>query len=59
MPLHPFLIWHNYRAEHNNATAIEPDEESVMMRWTDNHYTQIVGSTEKLGEFADKTFGNV
>lgn len=26
----------NYLAEHNDVTVIEPDEESVKERWTDN-----------------------
>lgn len=46
----------NYLAEHNDVTAIEPDEESVKERWTDNQYKQIVGSTEELCQFADETF---
>lgn len=46
----------NYLAEHNDVTAIEPDENSVMMRWADNQYEQIIGSTEELQKFADETF---
>lgn len=46
----------NYLAKHNDVTAIEPDEESVKERWTDNHYTQITGSTDELCKFADETF---
>jgi SAM-dependent methyltransferase len=46
----------NYLAEHNEVTAIEPDEESVKMRWTDNNYTQIIGSTDALRKFEDETF---
>lgn len=46
----------NYLAEHNDVTAIEPDEESVKERWTDNQYKQIVGSTEELYQFEDETF---
>lgn len=46
----------NYLAEHNEVTAIEPDEASVMMRWTDNPYTQITGSTDEVCKFADETF---
>lgn len=41
----------NYLAEHNDVTAIEPDEGSVEERWTDNQYTQIVGSTDELRKF--------
>lgn len=46
----------NYLAKHNDVIAIEPDEESVVMRWADNQYTQITGSTDELRKFADKTF---
>lgn len=46
----------NYLAGNNIVTAIEPDEESVKNRWKDNDYTQIIGSTDKLREFADETF---
>ncbi|HIW80256.1 MAG TPA: class I SAM-dependent methyltransferase [Candidatus Acetatifactor stercoripullorum] len=46
----------NYLAEHNDVTAIEPDEDSVKGRWADNHYTQIIGSTDELHKFADETF---
>ena len=49
----------NYLAEHNDVTAVEPDEESVNERWTDNHYIQIVGSTEELHKFADETFAMI
>ncbi len=43
-------------AEHNDVTAIEPDEDSIKERWADHQYTQIVGSTEELREFDDETF---
>lgn len=46
----------NYLAEHNEVTAIEPDEESAAMRWEDNRYTQIIGSNDELHKFADETF---
>ena len=46
----------NYLAEHNDVTAIEPDEESVTLRWKDNPYMQIIGGADKLREFADETF---
>lgn len=46
----------NFLAEHNNVTAIEPDEESVNERWSDNHYMQIIGSTGELHKFEDETF---
>lgn len=46
----------NHLAEHNDVTAIEPDEESAAIRWTDNRYTQISRTTEKLRTFDDETF---
>lgn len=46
----------NYLAEHNDVTAVEPDEESVAERWSDNRYEQITGSTDELRKFADETF---
>ena len=46
----------NYLAEHNDVTAIEPDEDSIKIRWAGNQYTQIAGSTEKLREFDDENF---
>lgn len=46
----------NYLAEHNDVTAIEPNEDIVKERWADNSYTQIIGSTDELRKFADETF---
>ena len=46
----------NYLAEHNEVTAIEPDEDSIKERWADNQYTQIVGSTDELHKFDNETF---
>lgn len=46
----------SHLAEHNEVIAIEPSKESVDKRWTDNTYEQLIGSTEKLYEFADETF---
>lgn len=46
----------NYLAEHNEVIAIEPDEESVNDRWSDNQYKQIIGSTDELRRFDDGTF---
>ena len=46
----------NYLAKHNEVMAIEPDEESVKTRWTDNNYIQIIGSTKELKDFEDETF---
>lgn len=46
----------NYLAENNEVIAIEPSKESVNERCTVHEYQQIVGSTEKLRDFADETF---
>ena len=46
----------NYLAKYNEVIAVEPDNESVRMRWQDNSYTQIVGGTEELHKFKDETF---
>lgn len=46
----------DHLAEKNDVTAVEPDEDSVRSRWTGNAYTQIVGSTDRLRQFADDTF---
>lgn len=46
----------NYLAEYNDVIAIEPDEGSVEERWTDNQYTQIIGSTDELRKFDDEIF---
>ena len=46
----------NYLAEHNEVTAIEPDEDSIKERWADNLYIQITGSTDELRRFADESF---
>lgn len=46
----------NYLAEHNEVIAIEPDEESVRNRWSDNPYTQLVGSTNEIRKLADESF---
>ena len=46
----------NYLARYNDVTAIELDEESVSMRWSDNQYAQIIGSTDELRKFSDETF---
>ena len=35
-------------AEHNDVTAIEPDEDSIKERWADHQYTQIAGSTGEI-----------
>ncbi|MBQ3514376.1 MAG: methyltransferase domain-containing protein [Lachnospiraceae bacterium] len=46
----------NYLAKHNDVIAIEPDEESVEKRWTDNKYAQITGSIDELRIFDNETF---
>ena len=46
----------NYLAKYNEVMAIEPNEESVKERWTDNNYIQIIGSTKELKDFEDETF---
>lgn len=46
----------NHFAANNEVIAIEPSQESVNERWTDNEYQQIIGSTEKMQEFSDETF---
>lgn len=51
-----FGVTANYLAEYNDVTAIEPDEESIKERWADNHYEQIIGSTDELRKFADEAF---
>ena len=43
-------------AEHNDVTAVEPDEDMLQNAWTDHAYTQIVGDVSALAEFADDTF---
>lgn len=46
----------NYLAEKSDVTAVEPDEDSVNNRWSDNAYLQLVGSTDKLRTLGDETF---
>ena len=46
----------DYLAGNNEVIAIELSEESVNIRWTNNEYQQLIGSTEKLREFEDETF---
>ncbi len=43
-------------AEHNEVTAIEPDEDMLENAWTDHAYTQIVGDVSALSQFEDDTF---
>ncbi len=44
-----------YYAKDNDVIAIEPDEESVNMRWKDYPYTQLHGSLDKLKEIENET----
>lgn len=46
----------NYYAEENDVIAVEPSEESVLQRWDDYSYRQIVGSTDALREMEDESF---
>lgn len=46
----------DYLGKNNDVIAIEPNEESVAARWTNNQYTQMIGSVDRLFEFADETF---
>jgi len=46
----------NYYAKWHNVTAIEPNEEMIENRHTENNYTQIHGDIEALKSFADNTF---
>ena len=46
----------DYLAKLNEVIAIEPDEESVNIRWRENEYRQITGGLEVLKEIEDETF---
>lgn len=43
-------------AKSNKVTAVEPDEEVLKERFTENSYTQLCGSIDKLSEFEDNYF---
>lgn len=43
-------------AEKNTVTAIEPDIDGVINRFTENNYTQLVGSLDILKKFDCETF---
>ena len=45
----------DHLAEKNDVTAVEPDEDSVENRWMENPYTQLIGSTDILRQFAEET----
>ena len=46
----------NYYAAENDVVAVEPSEESVLQRWDDYSYRQIVGSTDALRAMEDESF---
>ncbi|MBQ6885936.1 MAG: methyltransferase domain-containing protein [Lachnospiraceae bacterium] len=46
----------NYYAKNNEVIAVEPSEDSVKERCTENDYQQIVGSTDELRKIADESF---
>lgn len=46
----------DHYAEGNDVVAVEPSAESVEKRWDEHSYTQIVGSTEVLGQMPDESF---
>lgn len=46
----------NYYAEENDVVAVEPSEESVLQRWDDHSYHQIIGSTDALRNMEDESF---
>ncbi len=46
----------DYLAKCNEVIAIEPNEESVSIRWQENEYRQIIGGVEALKEFEDEIF---
>ena len=49
-------ITSNYYAKKNSVIAIEPSEEAVNVRWQDNSYEQLTGSTDKLKELPSECF---
>lgn len=46
----------NYYAKDNQVTAIEPSEESVNARSTENAYEQIIGSLDELRKLENESF---
>ena len=46
----------NHYAAENNVVAVEPSEESVLQRWDEHSYRQIVGSTDVLRAMEDASF---
>lgn len=46
----------DYLAKNNEVVAIEPNEESVSLRWQENTYQQITGDVKILRIFEDESF---
>lgn len=46
----------NHFAADNTVLAIEPSEEMLCNRWSDNEYKQVVGGISRLSEFEDNSF---
>ncbi|BCN30936.1 class I SAM-dependent methyltransferase [Anaeromicropila herbilytica] len=46
----------NYFAQNNDVIAIEPSEDAVKDRFSDNNYQQIVGSIDELRKMEDESF---
>lgn len=46
----------NHYAKDNQVTAIEPSQESVSERCTENEYEQIIGSLDELQKLPDESF---
>ena len=46
----------NYYAAENDVVAVEPSEESVLQRWDEHAYRQIIGSTDALRAMEDESF---
>ena len=51
-----FGVSANYLAKHNDVTAVEPNEEMLAHRISENHYTQICGSVEVLKDMPAGSF---
>ena len=46
----------NHYAKNNEVVAIEPSEESVKERYTENDYQQIIGSIDELKKLEEESF---
>ena len=51
-----FGITANHLAKKNQVIAIEPNEEVLEYRFTENPYQQLIGSIERLKELPDQSF---